>query len=47
MKVEQATGLPFLEIKVDKADIARVGLSLSAVQDVMEPPSVAERRSSI
>lgn len=35
VKVEQATGLPFLEIKVDKAEIARVGLSLSAVQDVI------------
>jgi heavy metal efflux system protein len=35
VKVEQVTGLPFLEIKIDKAEIARLGLSLSAVQDVI------------
>ena len=35
MKVEQAAGLPFLEITVDKAEIARRGLSLAAVQDVI------------
>jgi len=33
--VEQAAGLPFLEIGIDKAEIARRGLSLSAVQDVI------------
>ncbi|KRR12390.1 efflux RND transporter permease subunit [Bradyrhizobium valentinum] len=35
VRVEQATGLPFLEIAVDKAEIARRGLSLSAVQDLI------------
>lgn len=35
IKVEQVTGLPFLEIKVNKAEIARLGLSVSAVQDVI------------
>ena len=35
VRVEQATGLPFLEITVDKAEIARRGLSLSAVQEVI------------
>ncbi|MBL6078277.1 CusA/CzcA family heavy metal efflux RND transporter [Belnapia sp. T18] len=35
VRVEQATGLPFLEITVDKAAIARRGLSLGAVQEVI------------
>jgi cobalt-zinc-cadmium resistance protein CzcA len=35
VKVEQSGGLPVLEIKVDKAAIARRGLSVSAVQDVI------------
>jgi cobalt-zinc-cadmium resistance protein CzcA len=35
VKVEQTTGLPFLEIKIDKAEIARLGLSVTAVQDVI------------
>jgi cobalt-zinc-cadmium resistance protein CzcA len=35
VKVEQASGLPFLEIKVDKAQAARLGLSVAAVQDVI------------
>jgi heavy metal efflux system protein len=35
VKVEQAGGLPALEIKVDKGAIARRGLSVSAVQDVI------------
>ena len=35
VRVEQVTGLPFLEIKIDKVAIARLGLSLSAVQDVI------------
>ncbi|GAA0593226.1 CusA/CzcA family heavy metal efflux RND transporter [Craurococcus roseus] len=35
VRVEQATGLPFLEIAVDKAEIARRGLSLAAVQEVV------------
>ncbi|WOJ91194.1 CusA/CzcA family heavy metal efflux RND transporter [Methylocapsa polymorpha] len=35
VKVEQVTGLPFLEIKIDKTEIARLGLSVSAVQDVI------------
>ena len=35
VKVEQTAGLPVLEIEIDKAEIARRGLSLSAVQDVI------------
>ena len=35
VKVEQVTGLPSLEIKVDKGEIARLGLSHFAVQDVI------------
>jgi cobalt-zinc-cadmium resistance protein CzcA len=35
VKVEQASGLSVLEINVDKAAIARRGLSLAAVQDVI------------
>ena len=35
VKVEQVTGLPFLEIKVDKSEIARHGLSLADVQDTI------------
>jgi cobalt-zinc-cadmium resistance protein CzcA len=35
VKVEQAQGLSVLEIKVDKAAIARRGLSLAAVQEVI------------
>ena len=36
VKVEQTAGLPFLEIRIDKAEIARRGLSLLAIQDVIE-----------
>lgn len=35
VKVEQAGGLPFLEITADRAEIARRGLSVGAVQDVV------------
>jgi cobalt-zinc-cadmium resistance protein CzcA len=35
VKVEEVVGLPFLEIGINKAEIARRGLSLSAVQDVV------------
>jgi cobalt-zinc-cadmium resistance protein CzcA len=35
VKVEQVAGLPLLDIKIDKAEIARLGLSLGAVQDVI------------
>jgi heavy metal efflux system protein len=35
VRVEQVAGLPFIEIKVDKAAIARRGLSIAAVQDVI------------
>ena len=35
VKVEEATGLPFLEIKIDRAEIARRGLTMAAVQDVI------------
>jgi cobalt-zinc-cadmium resistance protein CzcA len=35
VKVEETTGLPFLEIKIDKAEIARRGLSLATIQDLI------------
>jgi heavy metal efflux system protein len=35
IKVEPVTGLPVLEIQIDKAEIARHGLRLSDVQDVI------------
>jgi len=35
VKVEQITGLPFLDIRIDKGAIARLGLSLATVQDVI------------
>ncbi len=35
VKVEQVTGLPFLEIRIDKAEIARRGLNLVDVQEVV------------
>jgi cobalt-zinc-cadmium resistance protein CzcA len=35
VKVEEAVGLPFLEIKVDRREIARRGLSMADVQDVI------------
>ncbi|QRM35170.1 efflux RND transporter permease subunit [Microvirga sp. VF16] len=35
VKVEQVTGLPFLDIRIEKAEIARLGLSHAAVQDVV------------
>ena len=35
VKVEQVSGLPFLEIRIDKGEIARLGLSHLAVQDVV------------
>lgn len=35
VKVEQVTGLPVLDIKIDKGAIARYGLSLGAVQDTL------------
>lgn len=35
VKVEQINGLPILDIKVDKSEIARLGLSVAAVQDVI------------
>jgi cobalt-zinc-cadmium resistance protein CzcA len=35
VKVEQIAGLPFLEIKIDKTEIAHLGLSVAEVQDVI------------
>lgn len=35
VKVEQTAGLPFLEIKIDKAEAARLGLSIAAIQEVI------------
>ncbi|GJD98721.1 MULTISPECIES: efflux RND transporter permease subunit [Methylobacterium] len=35
VKVEQTAGLPFLEIRINKAEAARYGLSTGAVQDVI------------
>src|SRR6266487_3904631 len=36
VKVEETTGLPFLEIKIDKAEIARRGLNLDIIQDLIQ-----------
>jgi cobalt-zinc-cadmium resistance protein CzcA len=35
VKVEEAVGLPFLEIRIDRGEIARRGLSMADVQDVI------------
>ncbi|TXN83156.1 CusA/CzcA family heavy metal efflux RND transporter [Methylobacterium sp. WL8] len=35
VKVEQTAGLPFLEIKINKVEAARLGLSTSSIQDVI------------
>ncbi|MGP6433936.1 efflux RND transporter permease subunit, partial [Pseudomonas paraglycinae] len=35
VKVEQTAGLPFLEIKINKTEAARRGLSTSSIQDVI------------
>lgn len=35
VKVEQTSGLPFLDIKIDKVEAARLGLSVSVIQDVI------------
>jgi cobalt-zinc-cadmium resistance protein CzcA len=35
VKTEATSGLPFLEIKIDKGEIARRGLSLASVQDLI------------
>ena len=35
VKVEEAVGLPFLDIRIDRREIARRGLSLADVQDVI------------
>ncbi|MBE7245011.1 MAG: CusA/CzcA family heavy metal efflux RND transporter, partial [Actinomycetospora chiangmaiensis] len=35
VKVEQTAGLPFLEIRIDKAEAARYGLGTGAIQDVV------------
>jgi len=35
IKVEDITGMPVLEIEIDKAELARRGLSVAAVQDVI------------
>ena len=35
VKIEEVAGLPFLDIRIDKGEIARRGLSLSDVQDVI------------
>lgn len=36
VKVEETTGLPYVEIKIDKAEIARRGLNLDTIQDLIE-----------
>ncbi|MGE3711298.1 MAG: efflux RND transporter permease subunit [Hyphomicrobiaceae bacterium] len=35
VRVEQVAGLPFLEIKADRAELSRLGISLGTVQDVI------------
>lgn len=44
VKVEQTSGLTFLEIRIDKAEIARQGLNLADVRDLIENPSAGARR---
>ena len=46
VKVEEVQGLPVLEIRIDKAEIARRGLSLSDVQEVIGRASCRERVSN-
>ena len=36
VKVEETIGLPFLEIRIDKAEIARRGLNLDTIQDLIQ-----------
>ncbi|MDH7798732.1 MULTISPECIES: CusA/CzcA family heavy metal efflux RND transporter [unclassified Beijerinckia] len=43
VRVEQAAGLPFLEINVDKSQLARVGLSLGMVHGVIGSAIGGER----
>ncbi|MDF2117913.1 CusA/CzcA family heavy metal efflux RND transporter [Roseiarcaceae bacterium H3SJ34-1] len=43
VRVEQVSGLPFLEINVDKGQIARLGLSLGAVHSVIGSAIGGER----
>ena len=35
VKVEQTTGQPFLDVRIDRREAARLGLSVTAVQDVI------------
>lgn len=35
VKVEQTSGLPFLDISIDKAEAARLGLTVTAIHDVI------------
>ena len=35
VRIEQVSGLPFLDIEINKAEIARRGISLAAIQDVI------------
>jgi len=46
VRVEDVEGLPFLEIRIDKSAIARRGLSLARVQEVIGTPSAAARPGS-
>lgn len=36
VKAEETTGLPLLEIRIDKAEIARRGLNLATIEDLIE-----------
>ena len=47
VKVEQVTGLPYLEINVNKGEIARLGLSIGAVQDVIGAAIGGQRAGTI
>jgi cobalt-zinc-cadmium resistance protein CzcA len=35
VRIEQVSGLPFLDVKIDKAETSRFGLSVKTVQDVL------------
>ncbi len=46
VKVEQTSGLPFLEIRINKSEAARYGLSTGSIQDVIGTAMAAVTRGS-
>lgn len=47
VRVEQVSGLPFVEINVDKAQLARLGISLSTVHSVIGAAIGGERAGTV